>query len=417
MSIFKELLEEIKIPNVVKIRYNFPADSIMDINKAVLECLHRDNTIDRIKEGNTVAIAVGSREIANIGCIVKTLVTEVKKRGGNPFLVPAMGSHGGATAKGQREILESFGLTEENTGAPIKSSMETVKVGLTESGIPVYIDKFAYEADCIIPVGRIKPHTDFRGRFESGLMKMIAIGLGKQKGASICHQLGLPAMSENIYAIANVSIKKTNIIFGIGIIENAFHETYRIIAIPAECLEQEEPLLLTEAKRLIPGIPFKKVDVIVVDEMGKDISGTGMDSNVIGRSSTLGEWEPYAERIVVLDLTDNSHNNANGVGLADIITERLFSKISFEQTYPNAITSSETNAVKIPVVMPNDLLAIKCGIKTCTQIPPEGVRLVRIKNTLSMNEFYISEALISEAERNKDIRIIGELEELRVENK
>jgi Uncharacterized conserved protein len=397
---------------MVKVKNHFPVDSIDNIEEAVRETLGRDGTLNRIKADSSVAIATGSREIANITAIIRVLVKEIKKRGGSPFIVPAMGSHGGATADGQKEVLESFGITEENTGAPIKSSMETVELGLTGSGIPVYIDKNAFEADCIIPVGRIKPHTDFRGSYESGLMKMIAIGLGKQKGASVCHQLGLPDMSKNVHDIAKVSLKKANIIFGVGIIENAFHGTNKITAIPAESIEKEEPVLLLEAKSLVPSIPFKKVDVIVIDEMGKDISGTGMDSNVIGRSSTLGEWEPYVERIVALDLTDKSHHNANGVGLADIITYKLFNKIGFEETYPNTITCAETKAVKIPVVMPNDELAIKCGIKTCTGIPSEGVRLVRIKNTLSMREFYISEALVAEAVGNRQVEIIGEPERM-----
>lgn len=408
MSIYKELLKDIQIPNVAKVKYNFPCGKINDVEKAVLSELKKRNILERINKGNTVAIAVGSREISNLSLILKTLVNEIKAIGGYPFIVPAMGSHGGATAKGQEEILAGFGITGEEMGVPVKSSMEAIEIGKTETGIPVHMDKYSFQADCIIPVGRIKPHTDFRGQYESGLMKMIAIGLGKQKGASVCHQLGLECMSENIHAIARVSLAKTNIIFGLGIIENAFHGTYRIIVLQKEKIEEEEHELLQEAKSLIPRIPFRKVDIIVIDEMGKDISGTGMDSNVIGRSSTLGMWEPYAERIVVLDLTHKSHGNTNGIGLADIITLKLFNKMDFEQTYPNAITSAEPKAVKIPIVMPNDELAIKCAIKTCVGIGEEGVKLVRIKNTLSINQFYLSKALIKEAEESEDIEIISE---------
>lgn len=413
MTIFDELLSEIEIPKLLKIKYNLCNSKIEDIEQVVIEELKKDGVLDRVKPGDSVAIAVGSREITNLARMVKTLVSEIRRAGGKPFIVPCMGSHGGATGLGQAEVLEAFGINEEKMGAPVKSSMETLEIGITRTGIPVYMDKHAYEADCIIPIGRIKPHTDFRGTFESGLFKMIAIGLGKQKGASVCHQLGLADMSRNVYDIARISLDKTNIIFGIGIIENAFHGTYKIVAIPKEQIEKEEPALLLEAKNLVPVIPFSKVDVIVIDEMGKDISGTGMDSNVVGRSSTLGISKPFAERIVVLDLTDKSHGNANGAGLADITTQRFFNKMDFTQTYPNAITSSETKAVKIPIVMSNDRLAIKCAIKTCTDADAKGIKLVWIRNTLSISEFFISEALLGEAKENQDITIMSNAEVIR----
>ncbi|HBP38267.1 MAG TPA: hypothetical protein DD640_05920 [Clostridiales bacterium] len=403
MDIFEQLLQDVEIPPLIKVRYRIPADTVSDIGRAVYEALKRENTLDRIQAGQTVAIATGSREIANIAVIVAKLVSAIRRQGGRPFIVPAMGSHGGATAEGQRAVLESFGLTEEAVGAPIRSSMETVALGRTQDGLEVHLDQSAAAADWIIPIGRIKPHTDFRGPYESGLLKMIAVGLGKQKGASICHRLGLPQMSDTIRRVARVTLSQANILFGLGIIENAFHGTARIEAIPASRIEAEEPPLLLEAKRNIAAIPFKKVDVIVVEEMGKDISGTGIDANVVGRSSTLGVWEPWAERIVILDLTDKSHHNANGVGLADIITRQLFDKISLEETYPNTITCAETNAVKIPVIMPTEKLAIQCAIRTCTQIPEEGVRLVRIRNTLSLQEFFISPALVGEANAHPDL--------------
>lgn len=413
MGILDELLCEIQIPKGLRIKYNLPNTKIEAVEEVVTAELERKGTLNRIHKGDSIAIAVGSREISNIAIIVKTLADEIKRLGGKPFIIPAMGSHGGATADGQAGVLAGFGITCETMGVPVKSSMVTVEIGRTQTGIPVHMDKFAYEADGIIPIARIKPHTDFRGIFESGILKMIAIGLGKQKGASICHQLGLPDMSKNVYDIAKVALNKSRILFGIGIIENAFHGTYKIVAVPKEKIEEEEPKLLLEAKKLVPVIPFTKVDVIVIEEMGKDISGTGMDSNVIGRSSTLGISQPFAERIVLLDLTDKSHGNANGIGLADIVTLRLFSKMDFEQTYPNAITSSETNAVKIPIVMPNDKLAIKCAIKTCTQADPDHFKLVWIRNTLSMDEFFISEALRKEAMGNEDIEMIEATEELK----
>lgn len=412
MSIYEDLLKEIRLPKVVKVKYKITDERINDVEGEVIKQLKMKNVLGGIRDGNTVAIAVGSREVSNLAVIVKTLVNQIKSQGGKPFIIPAMGSHGGATAQGQKEVISFFGITEKSMGVPVKSSMETVEIGTTADDIPVYMDRYAYQADYIIPVGRIKPHTDFRGRYESGLMKMIAVGLGKQKGASICHQLGLDNMSVNIEKIVQVSLKKTNIVFGVGIIENAFHDTYRIEVLTGKEIPEEEPELLQEAKKLISGVPFNKVDVIVVDEMGKDISGTGMDSNVIGRSSTLGIWRPFAERVVVLDLTDKSHGNANGIGLADITTQRLFNKMSFEQTYPNVITSAEPKAVKIPIVMPNDELAVKCAIMTCTKAGKENIRLVRIKNTLSMNEFLISQTLIREAQQHRDMEMEEDVYEM-----
>ena len=267
--------------------------------------LRRKGTLDRIKPGMRVAVTSGSREINHIDVITKTIIEDDLKRvGAQPFMFPAMGSHGGATAEGQRDILTGYGITEETMGVPIVSCMDTVEVGRTPGGLPVHADKAAFEADAIIPVGRIKPHPEFKGDFESGIMKMLAIGVGKQHGANMCHQLGMSHMPENILAFGRVLIEKCNIPFGIGIIENAMHGTYSITAVPSERIEAEEPELLQTAKSLIPVIPFEKVDVIICEEMGKDISGTGLDSNVIGRSISLGVSRPFAERIGVFDLTE-----------------------------------------------------------------------------------------------------------------
>ena len=393
-----ELLCDVSIPMFRKARYSIESRSIENVSTQVKECLLRKGTLGRIKQGSTVAITAGSREINNLDVMLLALIYELKKRGAHPFIVPAMGSHGGATAKGQQEVLENFGITEEKMGVPIKASMETVCIAETPSGIPVHVDRNALSADYIIPVGRIKPHTDFKGRFESGLMKMMAIGLGKQKGAGICHKLGMEKMSENVYAIGKEILKHCSIPFGIGIIENAFHGTWKIEAIPAENIEAEEPKLLEEAKCLVPKVPFEKVDIIICEEMGKDISGTGMDSNVIGRSASLGISRPFAERIGVFALTEKSHGNANGMGLADSITKRFYNSILFDQTYPNAITSAETTAVKMPAMMQNDEQCVRFLIKTCTGSGPEGIRIVWMKNTLSMDSFYVSEGLINDIE-------------------
>ena len=391
-----ELLSDVSIPMFRKVKYSIESRSIENVSAQVKECLLRKGALDRIESGSKVAVTVGSREINNLDVMLLALISELKKKGAHPFIVPAMGSHGGATAKGQQEVIENFGITEEKMGVQIKASMETVCITQTPSGIPVHVDKNALSADYIIPMGRIKPHTDFKGRFESGLMKMMAIGLGKQKGASICHKLGMENMSENVHAIGKEVLKHCSIPFGIGIIENAFHGTWKIEAIPAEKIEAEEPKLLDEAKGLVPKVPFEKVDIIICEEMGKDISGTGMDSNVIGRSASLGISRPFAERIGVFALTQKSHGNANGMGLADCITKRFYNNILFDQTYPNAITSAETTAVKMPAMMESDEQCVRFLIKTCTGSGPDGIRIVWMKNTLSMDSFYISEGLIND---------------------
>ena len=352
-----KLMKDICIPSFYEVDFEVDSKIILDVEEETRNALLRRGTLERVGPGDTVAVTAGSREISNIDRILKTLIDLLKGRGAQPFIVPAMGSHAGATAQGQKEMVEQFGITEERMRVPIRSSMQTKVIGKTGNGIEVNIDKEALQADHIIPVGRIKPHTDFKGKYESGLMKMLAIGLGKQEGASICHKLGMNQMSENVYQIGRTVIGTGKVPFGVGIIENAFHGTWKIEAMPAEKIEQEEPLLLLEAKKLIPAIPFAKVDVIVCEQMGKDISGTGMDSNVIGRSASLGISKPFAERIGVLRLTQRSHGNANGVGLADAITKRFYDSIQAEQTYPNAITSAETMAVKIPAVMNSDELS------------------------------------------------------------
>jgi len=400
MNEIETMLSGVKPPEFYRVKYNFPSDTVTNISEAVTEALARKGTLDRILPGQTVAITGGSREISGITIILGTFIKELLKIGAKPFIFPAMGSHGGATAQGQREVLASYGITQKTMGVPIHSSMETVKVGETPQGLPVHADKYALGADHIIPIGRIKPHTDFKGRYESGLMKMLAIGLGKQHGANLCHKMGMPKMSENVLAFGKELLDACRIPFGIGIIENAFHQTHRIVAVPGECFEEEEPDLLLQAKSLIPAIPFDKVDVIMCQQMGKEISGTGMDSNVIGRSASLGISKPYAERIGILDLTEKTHGNFNGVGLGDAISQRLFSKMSFETTYPNTITALEPNAVKIPPVMPTDRLCFAFCLSTCTQAENGNLRVVWIKDTLSMDSFFISEALLAAADND-----------------
>jgi ribokinase len=394
-SIFQTLLQEDQIPLFVPVTYELPMGNISDLSGEVHKALTRRDLFTRIRTGDTVCVAVGSREIANIDRIVRALLDILKAHGALPFIVPAMGSHGGATAQGQRGVLATYGVTEERMGVRVLSDIEPVVLGRTKNGLTVYLDRNASQADWIIPIGRVKPHTDFRGPVESGLMKMIVIGLGKQRGAAACHKLGFPNMSEHIMELASAVIETGKIPFGLAILEDAFHNTYRIEAIPGERIAQEEPLLLEQAKRLVSGIPFPKIDILVLEEIGKDISGAGMDPNVTGRSSMLGRWQPFIERIAVLDITDKSHGNGSGMGHADVTTRRAFDKFDFDTTYPNSLTSCDPSGVKIPPVMPNDELAVKFALHTSLETDwTIGPRVVWMKNTLSMHHFYVSEALL-----------------------
>jgi hypothetical protein len=405
-----EILSKVHIPKVCKVRQQFDSFQISDIEAEMRKELRRPGTLERIRPGESIAITAGSRGVANIAIIIKTIADEVKRVGGKPFIIPAMGSHGGATADGQREVLASFGITEAAMECPVRATMETTQIGVSETGLPVNIDRYAYEADGIIVVGRIKPHTAFRGPYESGLLKMVVIGLGKQKGAEICHSQGFQAMARNIVAIGEVALRNSKILFGVATIENAYDQTRRITAIPAAHIMTEEPELLDEARGHMASILIEEIDVLIVDEIGKNISGDGMDPNITGDFST-----PYAtggikkQRTVVLDLTEATHGNFNGLGMADFSVQRAFDKCDFEKTYPNTLTAGVTAPPKIPLILANDKLAIQAAIQTCYGIDRQDARIVRIKNTLELGEIYISENLLVEVRTNQRIKILGKL--------
>ncbi|WP_210023372.1 MULTISPECIES: nickel pincer cofactor-dependent isomerase, group 22 [unclassified Paenibacillus] len=392
-----------------RVRQTFGDFQIHDIERAVNKQLERPGTLDKIRYGQTVAITAGSRGIPHIDKITKAIVDEVKRVGGKPFIIPAMGSHGGATVKGQLEILESYGINEVFLGCPVLATTETIKVGETEYGLPVYLDKYAYEADGIVVVNRVKPHTAFRGLYESGLVKMLTIGLGKQKGAQICHSHGFENMALNIVAGAKIILESCNILFGVAVMENAYDQTRKIHAVPAEDILDEEPVLLEEAKQHMPSLLLNEFDVLIIDEIGKNISGDGADPNITGNFST-----PYAtggavkQRTIVLDLTEETHGNACGLGMADFTVQRAFDKMDFEKTYPNNITPAVSGPGKIPIILANDRLAIQAGIQTCVGINHENVRVVRIKNTLKVEEILISESLLDEARKHSSIEILEE---------
>lgn len=407
MKIVEQLLEDIRVPRMIKVHQKFHAPELDDVVSAVHQTIKEENVLSRIMKGDRVAIAVGSRGVADIPILVREVVHAVKSIGGQPFIVPAMGSHGGATAEGQKDVLEQMGVTEAFIGAPILSNMDVVEVGRLPNDLPIYTDKYAYEADKIIVINRIKPHTAFRGPVESGLMKMITIGLGKQKGAEAAHAYSFKHMAEHVPEMAKVILSKLPIIFGLGVLENAYDRPAKIVAIPAEMLEVVEPQLLLEAKALMPKIYFDPIDVLVVDEIGKEISGDGMDPNITGRYATpYASGGPEVSRIVVLGLTDITHGNANGIGLADITTKRVFDAIEWEKGYANALTSTVTGVVKVPMFLDTEELAIKAAIKTCNAPDLDKVRLVRIHNTLHLKEIWISESLLPETVGREDIEIL-----------
>jgi hypothetical protein len=404
------LLQYIPIPRLVKIRQNFERPSIEDVEAAARDRLRRSGLRESVRPGMSIAIAVGSRGIANQPLVVQLLVSELKARGAAPFIFPAMGSHGGATAEGQRDLLARMGITEQAMGAPIRATMDVVALGTAENGLTAWSDAYAAAADGIVLVNRVKPHVSFRGTFESGLMKMIAIGLGKQKGAEDCHRLGMERMLDNIVALGRAALSTGKILFGIALIENAYHETCRIEVIPAQRIEEEEIGLQAEAKRLEPRILFDRLDVLIIDEIGKNISGTGFDTNVVGRYHLphMKSEGPFITRIAGLDIAAASHGNGNGLGILDFTTERAFRKFSFEETYLNALTSTVPASVKIPLVLRNDRLAIQAAIKTCNIADFSQVRLGRIKNTLEVHMMEISENLVPEAYANPRMEILSE---------
>jgi hypothetical protein len=364
-----------------------------------------------ILAGDTVAVGAGSRGVANIPVIVRAAVDYLKEIGAKPFVFPAMGSHGGATPEGQLEILEHYGITEASMGCPMRATMDVVQVGET-LGMPVWCDRIAAEADWIGVVNRVKPHTDFKGEIESGLFKMMAIGLGKHSGAKQYHQAVLTHGFEKVItAVGRQMLAKTRIGFGLGIVENGYDETGAIGAFNAGDLEAGEKVLLKDARQWMARLPFSPIDVLVVEEVGKNISGAGMDTNVIGR--TFHPREPFPRDpeilwIVALDLTDESGGNATGIGSANFTTRRLADKVDWKKTAINVITSSAPNAGMMPLTLATDREAIEVALGCIGLAPPERARVIRIKNTLILGEIECSEAFLPEIRRSPHLEIVGE---------
>lgn len=376
-------------PKFAKVRQVFSRDRITDPGGAVAAALAAAGPEKHFKAGERIAIAVGSRGIANLPAMVRSVADCLKSLKTWPFIVPAMGSHGGATAAGQIEVLASLGITEASIGVPIVSSMDVVELGKTANGATAYIDRSAWEADGIVVLNRVKPHTRFKADNESGLMKMVAVGLGKEAGCSQMHACGL---YPTIIQAARLALAKAPIRLGIGIVENSYDQTAVVRVASHDDIEAVDRELLVQAKSLMPKFPLDKIDVLVVKEMGKNISGTGMDVNVLGRVSqpvVNDEDLPRIERIVPLSLTEESHGNALGVGLGDVVPRRLVNQIDWQATYKNVIAAGVLDRAKLPLVAENDREALSIAIRSLGLAPAEA-RIIFIQNTLTMDQLIVS---------------------------
>lgn len=399
-------------PRMLRVRQKFDAPRVEDIPAEVDTQLDRLQLGQVVQPGQTVAITAGSRGIANIAIITKAICDHVKKVGGVPIIIPAMGSHGGGTAEGQREILEGYGITEDFCGAEIRSSMETVIVDETPQGIPVHFDRNAFECDHVIVVGRIKPHTGFVGPIESGLHKMMLIGLGKHNGAKIYHRaIADFSFLEIIRAVGETVLQKCGVIAGVAIVENAYDETGMIAAVaPAEFYEREVELLKI-ATASMPRLPFADISLLIIDEIGKDISGSGMDTNVIGRKyndhAATEKDNVRVRRIFVRGLTEATHGNACGLGMAEFTNKRCVDSVDRNITQINSMTGNHPTAAGIPAWYETDQLVLEQALQTIGLVEPENARVVQVPNTLHLGEVLVSEAYLPDVEARDDLEIIA----------
>jgi hypothetical protein len=381
----------------MKIRQSFPSRKIADLSEAVRKEL---SALDlRLPPGARIAIGIGSRGIANLAPLAKELIAFLKAKGAQPFVVPAMGSHGGATAEGQAEILAGLGITEAALGVPIVSSMEVAEIPAPGLSHKLFMGRNAFGADGVVLLNRIKPHTDFHGPYESGLVKMSVVGLGNHEQAKIMHGLGVGGLRDLIPLAARQVFATGKILFGLAVVEDAHDDTMRVRAMKTDAILAEEPELLRLAVASMPKLPADRIDILIVDTMGKNLSGTGMDTNIIGRIRVKGAPEPESPQIgaiIVDDLSIESHGNALGVGLADIITRNLFDKIDFKAMYANVVTTTFLERGKTPIVADGLPQAFEIALRTAGGRPFDQLRVIRIGNTLHLEEMHVSPALYRE---------------------
>ncbi|ODS34415.1 MAG: hypothetical protein SCARUB_00426 [Candidatus Scalindua rubra] len=416
----------VNYPGLIQIKQKFSSQAVDNVIEKVKSEIANLKLGKRIKPGDKIAITAGSRGISDIDIIIKVVIDELIKLQGQPFIIPAMGSHGGATPKGQLNVLAGYGITEENMGAPIKATMEVIKIGENKDGIPVYVDKNAVTADHVVVINRVKPHTRFIGQIESGLIKMLLVGLGKDVGAKIYHQAIMKyTFDQMIESVLPIVLSKLSVLFGLAIIENTYGNVAIIKGMISENFIKEEPELKRESFKLMAKLPFRNIDLLIIDEMGKDISGTGMDTNIIGHKvdSTLQTQDMVKtqnsrkvlngiSRIFVRDLTPKSHGNACGIGLADFTTRRLVNKINFQETYINCIAGLRPEGAKIPMTFDCDKDAINTAISLCGMDDTENIKIVWIKNTLELEKIIVSEAYKGDLKGRDDLEQISSAKEI-----
>lgn len=408
-----DLTNDTPLPQLYRVRQIWDTAPLADIPGTVRAELERIGLRAQIRPGMRVAVTAGSRGIRDVVAVTRAAVGWLREAGAEPFMVPAMGSHGGATAAGQVKMLASLGITEQSVGCPIQATMEVVQVGSIADGTPVFLDRFAAEADGILAINRVKTHTSFDGPIESGLAKMCAVGLGKRQGAETVHRTAVYGLKVQMLPMARVVVDQGRVLAGIAILEDAREQTAEIVALPPDQIGGPgEAELLAKSKVMMARLPFDQIDVLVVDALGKNISGTGMDTNVIGRLPIPGEpppERPVINVIVVLDLTDETQGNANGIGLADITTMKLAAKVDFRTTYINVLTAGLVGLCKggLPITLPTAQDAIATAVKVCGQADPANARLVRIPNTLHLEELLVSAALLPEVAANPALELVG----------
>ncbi len=405
-------------PRLSLVKQTFETAFIPNIPTKIHEELIKLNLGSKVKAGQTVALTAGSRGIDRINVITKAVIDELKTLKAQPFIIPAMGGHGGGTAEGQLAVLTKYGITEKEMGVPIKSSMDVIELGKSKLDIPIYFDKYACHADHVIVINRIKPHTRFIGQIESGLLKMLAVGLGKREGATTCHHATARySFDEVIHSIAPIILTKIPVLFGLAILENAYGQTADLVACKPEEFLDVEPILKEKAANMMARLPFDEADLLIIDEMGKDISGTGMDTNIIGRSgrpvlSEANVSDIKITRIYVRDLTEKSGGNACGIGLADFTTRRLVNKINFQKTYLNCITGMRPEGAKIPITCENDKEAIDKALATLGISRPEDAKIIWIKNTLQLDKILLSESYNNEIKRHPNLEPLSPFKEV-----
>lgn len=413
MGNIENLLRDIPVPKMVPVRQTFDRSRLEDVPGEVRRELLRPEVAAKVAPGMRIAITAGSRGIDNLAVIIREVVSFLKEKGASPFVIPAMGSHGGSSAEGQLAVIHEYGVTEDFVGCPVIATMEVKKIGELDDGRPILINRLAAEADGIISLNRIKAHTAFRGNYESGVMKMLTIGLGCQQGAEVCHRQGILNLGPNVEKFAFGILKNANVILGVGIIENAYDQTCMIRVMTGEEIPEVEPKLLAIAKSRMARILIPEVDVLIVDKIGKDISGEGMDPNIAGRwivPTIKGGID--ATRIGILDLTDSTLGNFVGLGMADTCSKRVVDKLSRENTYPNSLTSTVTCLCKIPMYFDTQKETIQATIKMTPAKSPEEITMIRIESTLAMDTIWVSENLVPVVEATEGMQVLGPAQEI-----